>query len=704
MDFQKPPFPNDTRDITDVVVKLMNFTLLLFHPRKVTNVRWANTKRDAPCFKDQFSEGQFTDIYQRITSKYKFHRQQQFHNAARKFDVTEPLRHEMHQAGNVSFYRALLDNNNMTKVANHDADLTRIQDLNTATTSADYLHREVLSRKHEKAAQAARRSYVRGFSRVVHVTDYEDWKSFRQELRNGVHKGAGLEESPDDNVLLVSLSYKGNTVKITRRMRLVKEDGTPEDDDGILAQTELQMTSDFVDDFRWSQVIRSCRAIAKREGIYQVRIWIDRLVMMGLSREERAEVYKIVDWEDFGLFAYAICPVIRVYDAQEPYYGTDFWRKLETVLGVAGRGVVVDDYMLRKYDHTIFFGDSMYTRFDDGVSRIGGNGIYLRSVTLALATAVLTDGVTVSAANEDLRTIRAASAWKAWALRTIAEGAYSASHSSMLRQEEKFILSFGEFMTIAFWESMVTQCPKLCGRSYLDMSFQRSMMWRKSSNWDGILEWVGMIPDSCEIREREDIMRFLKENARLSTWVATTGHVASIITLRSPDWRQKRCLVVELARYSTVGQGQVVAVAEATGLWEGSILPSYLRFKPDADSDQKAVIGENGVEYAYENMQVTFSCLPKFLTKLPLLVLNLALFGVGSFALLWLSRFFIVLGILLLIAAVIAYFFQKPWPWVDQCDVGEAVFDNLLLHSLYASGIKNQYRSLKGEFAEIGWN
>ncbi|KAI0558342.1 hypothetical protein FGB62_216g038 [Gracilaria domingensis] len=706
MDTDKPISKHGTMTVTDMVVKLMNFILLLTFPRKASNFRWANTRKDLTSFLGHFSKGQFTKIYGRITSKYKYHPQQQYENSIRRFDVSEALSSQMKETGNTAFYKSIHGQAVIPDMTDYEVDLTRISDLSTVSTSADYLYREVCARKGAEAAQTARNSYARGFSHVVDAMDYEDWKKLRTELRSSNHLGAAIEDTPGEHIILIALSYKGNSVKITRRMRLLKEDGTPEEDDGVLAQTEIEMTSDFVDDFRWSQLIRSCRSIAVRKGIRKMRIWIDRLVMMGLTKKERSQVYEVAEWEDFGLFAYAVCPVVRLYDREEPLYGTDFWRKLETVLGVAGRGIVVDDYMLRKYDNTLYFGASMYERLDNGISNIGGTGIYLRSVTLALATAVLTDGVTVSASNEDLRTKRAASGWKAWALRTIAEGAYSRRHTSMLRQEEAFVVSFREFMTIAFWESMVSRCSMLTGNSYLDMSYQRSMSWRKSANWDGILEWIGMIPQCCLIRDRAKIYAFLNKNVGMSMWTSTTGHVSSILTLKSPDVQHKRCLVVDLARYSTINQGHVIAVAEATGLWAGKILSRYFRFEPDPDNDQTATIEDGGVLYSYNQMKIVFNFpirLGPIFSGIVLLILGIVSFATAGSV----SPVLHFTGILLLILSVLAIVFgllHLTWPWVDNCDVGEAVFDNLLLHSLYGSGIKSQYRNLTAKFEHIGWS
>lgn len=697
----KETSPPPAITITDIVIKLMNLWMFSFQPRKISNFRWANSVRDAFFFLGEFAGGQFTKIYGRISTKHKYHKLQRYHNAIRQFDVTDGLGAQMMNSGNQAFYQTVAGQADFSGFRYLEADLTRLSDISTATTSGKYVYNEMCARKGPKAALAARNSYVRGFSRVVNASDFSDWTRLREELRSSQHLGAGAEDPIGDNVTLVAVSYKGKEVKITRRMHLLDEEtGEPVEGEGIMQQEKIEMTSDFVDDFRWSQLVRSCVAIAHRKGTDRVRLWIDRLVMMGFSDEEKKRIYGLVNWEDFGLFAYAVCPVVRLYDAQEPYYSTDFWRKLETVMGVAGKGLILDDYMLRKYDRTIFFGPAIYERLDNGLSLLGGGGIYIRSVTLALATAVLTDGVTVSAANEDIRTKRATVAWKAWALRTIAEGAYSKQHSSMLTQEDAFTVGYRQFMNIAFWESMVSRCPALTGNSYLDMSFQRSMEWRKSACWDGILEWIGMLGDSCKIHDRPEITQFLTQQAEMKLYVSTTGHVASLITLSSSDIRDKRTIVVDLARYSTARHGHVTAVGEATGLFRGPLLPWYLRFDPDPDNDQKVSVTSDGLEYDYEQMKVEFSWMP-IMRKILLVVVHLVLLVV-----MFINKALIIIVLMLWFITAMLYFcYCRPWPWVDQCDVGEAVFDNLLLHGLYDAGIKKQYRKLKiAPYDQIGWS
>lgn len=707
----KPPSPYS--GAVDILIKLLNFHLFLARPRKICNFRWANSLRDAIELAALFADGQFTQVYGRITSRYNRHSQQRWENLVRKFDLTDTLSARMQHFGNRAFYEAVAKRtSDQSHFYSHKVDLTRIQDISTATTSADYLYEEISRLEDPRRAAIARKLYLAGYSRPIDVFDFGDWNSFRTELQNGKHCGLGIEDIPGKDVMLIAISYKGKEVKITRRMCLVNCDGEPksEEDEWFDVKANYTLTTDFVDDFRWSQIVRSCRSLARNEGATTVRLWIDRLMSIGLSKDEQKEKKDLkLKWEEYALLPYAICPVVRVYDRQDIYYGTDFWRKLETVMGVAGRGVVVDDYMLRKYDRTIFFGPSLYSRLDNGISCIGGGGIYLRSVTLAQATAVMTDGLSVKQANEDIRTKLAAPAWKAWALRTIAEGAYSKDHSSMMKQQkDKFTVGYEEFATIAFWESLVSQTDDLKGNSYLDMSMQRSKDRPQRATWDGVLEWIGMMAESCEIKERSKIMDFLDKNVEMKMWTTTSSHVATKLLLHSTNSAERREIVVDLARFSTAQDGYVTAVAEATGLWGECILPPYLRFKPNPDEDQTAEVTEDGVDYTYKEMKVEFVWMPilRMIAIGLFFLLSIVFFAIaGSSEIPFLTALLVIPGLVIwVVLAISAVKVFLPWPWIDECDVGEALFDNLVLDSLYGSGVKGQYRRLKEtRYSEIRW-
>lgn len=686
--------------MTDALIKCMNFWTLLTVPKKRANFRFANIQHDASDFAGQIKTGQLFKIYGRITSRYNFHPLQRFVNLLRCFDVIPDLADRMERSGNISFYHHVCEMHNDGAQFNHRVDLTKIDAIQGLHNSGRYLYEQLYPRRGAEAAELARICYMRGFSRIVRAADYDDWEALRSELRSSNHAGNMDCQSSDqgNDALLFAVSYKGKSVKITRRMRILKKkeaDGTPANGESLSHQEEeelpedyveeQELTTDFVDDFRWSQIVRSCMTYARRKGASAVRIWVDRLVMMGLEKEVRKRIYDTIRWEDFGLFAYAVCPVVRVYDSEEREFGTDFWRKLETVMGVAGRGLVVDDYMLRKFD-SIYYGEGIYTRLQNGLSMIGGGGEYIRAVTLAMATAVLTDGVTVAAVNEDIRTKDSIQGWKAWALRTIAEGAYSSNHALMMMSEKPYEISCRDFKVITFWESMVSRSLCLTGKSYMDMSFQRSTQWRKSGSWDGIIEWVGMLHGSCVINERAQIEAFLDAQVETELYAGSTGHVASMMSLTSEDEKHKRTLVVNLARFSTAISGHVTAVAEATGLWGENLLPWYLRYKVDPDRCQKAVISHDGeISFDYEPIPVEFLW-SKAMNCLSVLSMDEDEMSIPIFSCFDLKCF------------------KLQWPWEDEEDVGEALFDNLLMHGLYKAGIKTIYRKMKSaRYTELGW-
>ncbi|CDF37279.1 unnamed protein product [Chondrus crispus] len=276
-----------------------------------------------------------------------------------------------------------------------------------------------------------------------------------------------------------------------------------------------------------------------------------------------------------------------------------------------------------------------------------------------------------------------------------------------MARQEAFTIGMESFQTIAFWESIVSRSKALVGQSYLDMSIQRSVEWRSSSQWDGVIEWTGMVGSSCWIQDREEIVEFLTRQSEIRLYVTPSGHVASTVELTSPVNSHKRALVVDLSRFSTATDGYVTAVAEATGLWGKSVTPWYLRDRVDPDNDQKGEISEEKLIFTYEAMKrehVARSFL--IWVGLPVLVLVLAVAMSGVVRVL----FLVVLAFmgLVIISHLFPHFplhFSPRWPWVDEHDVGEALFDNLLLHCLFRSGIKTHFRLLKTvPYNQIKWN
>ena len=696
-------------EIDDFVVKALNAWLLLVHPRQTIDIRWGNLTRDAEFLARQLKKSQFFTVYQRLSGKYKYHPLQRFEFAPRKFDLSTALFERIQEEGTSAFYSAIAPKDVAAPKVNFVPDFTRIQDLSTLELSARYLHKNLLRHRGDEISRIAKDLYCRGYSRPIRVLDKDDWEAFREEMRTGVHIGARENEvGSDQQAALIALSYKSHTMEVGQNASFLDKSGKRHQLD---VKHKIVMSPLYLEDFRWSQLMRTAIQIATQEKTEVVRIWIDRLVMMEKNDEYRHDVYetKGVKWEDFGLWAYAVCPVIRLYDQNEPYYGTDFWRKLEMVMGVAGRGIFVDDYMLRQFDNSIYYGSTLYERLKYGICKIGGKGKYIRGLTLAVATAVLTDGVTVAKMNEHEKTKDSIAGWKAWSLRTIGEGAYSAEHSVVLREEPAFTVGLSQFCVIAFWESISCSNPVLEGDSYLDMSLQKSLEYRKNERWDGVYEWVGMVHDSCNFEKREQITAYLNNQAQMRLYADTMGHIAGLLTLQSKDCKYFRTIAVNLSRFSTVQSGQVIAVAEATGLNNGnSWLPWYLLHVPNPNLDQKVEVKkELGIVFEYKPIRAVYLGLQTigWISLLVSVCSPFILIGQlkpGGFILASLIIWGI-LGIWALSYFVIRVFL--PWPWEDTDFIGEALFDNVLMHGLFEAGIKGKFRVFEEtSYEKIGWS
>lgn len=693
----------------DFLVSCSNILILPHVTDQGNRFFFSNIFRESPQFASYFARGQFYKVCSSHSTDSKYHPLQRFQNSVRKFDVADILAGQINAHGNAAFYSAVAGEITAGGLSiNHRPDLQRLDEITTLHASGEYLYSQICQTSGKEVAQLARERYLRGFSRVINAADHADWQALRSELLEGRHLGAQEGIPFTDDSMLFAISYKGSSVQITRRMYLLNEDGTRDEEEGLLLQESKKMTSDIVTDFRWSQIVRLCMTMAAEAGRSKVRIWLDRLVMMETPMDERERIYKILDWENFGLYAYVVCPVVRVYDTSEVEFGTDFWRKLETVMGIAACGLIVDSYMLRQYDKAIYYGPSQCSRHLNGVAVIGGGGVYIRGVTLAVATAVLTDAVSVAQANEDIRTVASIGGWKAWALRTIAEGAYSANHPFMMLKEEPFEVNLFNFKIIAFWESLITESSLLTGNSYMDISRLKSKQYHTSSRWDGVIEWIGRVRGSCVVRERESILSFLGDRVKVDLYAATTGHVASMLSLTSSGGH-KRTIVVELARYSSPQIGYVTAIADATGLWGGSVLPRWLRFMPNSDVDQKAAINDDeGLIFTYYGMAMRLS-VPWYW------YLAIAVFGLAATILIIRSSIIAGVVVFLLFDCVLWYISlpfwasllswrRALWPWLDKEGVGEALFDNLLMHGLYDAGIKTIYRKLeRRQYDQLIW-
>lgn len=741
--FQGQAMQEMLNSCVDSIALCENCCLMFPTSGRKLNFRWGNIVRDQSFRGMKIDIGQFYKLFGRFTSRYKYHPLQMYENRVRKFDVNDHLLANMKVPGNgtSSFYRAVCGTEIQPSSPTFLPDCTTLNELGTIHTSSEYLFADISRFMPSENAQMGRTCYMRGFSRVIEAENRQDWERLRDELKNQIHVACDETLPAIDDSIPIAISYKGKSMKISRRFQVVDDEGGNMDGGNFVVREDKIMTSDILEDFRWDQIICAATEISRKLQKSKVRIWLDRLVMMGLEGNEIKRRYGLVNWTDFGLMPYAVCRVIRLYDRDEVYFCTDFWRKLETVMAVAGRGLFVDEYLLRKYDETIFYSAELYSNLDNGISCIGGKGKYLRSVTLAVATAIITDGVSVREGAEDIRTEKAVVKWKTWAARTVAEGAYSTHHSAMLRQEETpFKIGLSEFRKIAFWEASVSTCRELINGSYLDMSMQRSKNWRKAQKWDGVVEWIGMVANACEITERDRISAFLNQHCKVETWRSTEGHAAAMLMLTAnrarasatfPSSDLNRTLVVRLSRSSSSTDGQLTAIAEATGLFGEKIIPPWSFFLPWPERDQVPILlstsqmveranrfegpMQPGLVFRYSWMRVS-PCCPRIVLKLlfvafilifaPLLVwgsvLLFRLLGtLGTIILV----FIIPLIVITALVIIIWIFVGCVWPWEDPHDLGEAVFDNLLMHGLFKAGIKSRaYRRLApASYREIKW-
>lgn len=710
--------------------------------------RWANTATSTDFSGRDLFGLPFPQLYARQDFNRKAHPLQMYATTVRKFNICGTLQEMMQIGGAGMFYRQVCDVGIDENIPSFTPDFTLLDDLSSITASASYLFAEVSRTKGHRKADMARSCFRRGFSRPIEAGDLDDWDAFRTELRCCVHITGDFDHVFEDDVVPVAVSYLGKSRRISRRFHSAYMERHADEEEVRQAGLDKGISNDCLDDIQWSQLIQSCIEISRLTGKSKVRIWLDRLVMLGLRRSEIRRRYQLVEWTDFGLMPYAVCPVIRLYDQDHVDSGIDFWRKLEAVMGIAGKGLFVDDYDLQKIDTTLFYEPQMYTSLHNGVARIGGEGLYLRAVTLAMATAVLTDGVSVWEGTEDVQTELIVQKWKAWALRTIGEGAYSHEHSSMMRsQRDEFHVGLVQFRIICFWEAYVSSSSQLTHASYVNMTVQWSKKWRRAQKWDGVVEWVGMVAGACVITEREQILQFLNSGCEIEAWTAPSGHTATLLKLcadcktascRDDGIVLKRTIALRLCRFASSTEGYVTAVAEATSFLGKKTLPWWMFFHPDPESDQRTrrqtpcvCDGEKGnrengkrrcaVVCDHAAIKVV-PLVPQWLLPfvwIPILIAVIGIsiltdigvggtvgiiFGVFSFG------FMIPVGAkdpkpLLNEVRISARSYVK-WPWISGDNVGEGIFDNLLMHGLFDAGInRSSYRRLRGaQYREIKWS
>lgn len=675
-----------------ILVKIMNLCLFIFSPRKVTNARWADIVTDSSWRATDFLKNQMFRVYLRFSAKYKFHPQQMLLNAYRNMDPVESLAARMAALGTGEYYKALTPFTGSAVAANFAADLSMHRDsenlagvMNTFTSLA--------AATSEENGSLATQLMWSGLSREIEVEDDGDWESFRQQLRQMSPDSKMDPKSDLQSILPLAVSYRGKEetfitkVSISKRGAGASEDVTEEAE----ITEKVTRTMDFLDDRRWDQVKRGARVYAELKKYKKCCLWVDRLVMLGRDKDERARIYSTLNWSEFGVYPYVVMPSIRLYDPIEVEFGTDFWRKVESTLAVAGKGLICDDYMIRKYDGAIYYDGSIYKRMGNGMMMLGGSSTYLRSTILALATMIMTDGVTISKSNEDKRTISSIVYWKSWAIRCLSKEAFAHAPAVPVPNDPPTVdLSVFRFLTA--WEFALCRCVELTGSSYLDMSYQRAMSWRKSSSWSGISEWIGMVSEAYKMDKDNEqlVLSYLAQGVKIKMFAAPSGHTVARLTLKNGIEAPMKSLVVETSRFSTIHEGHVLAVADATGLGANRIMPWYLRQVPNPDGDQKVEITNGEVVYSYKNMRLEF-------------VFNIWFKWIGIVIGHCLMLFFSFGLWIFIVALYVAYKIWK-WPWADFNDVGEALFDNVLLDSLYGSGIKSIYRRVRTTgYRDIAW-
>lgn len=736
--------------IEDLLVHVANFLLLIFRPRKFINYRWANSTRDHVPYGQKLVSS-ISMLYLRFRPKYMYHQLQRWQNECASFTISEDVSSMMRdqKCSTKPFYKVVCGREFNKNGGTFEEDLTTLSSLRTIAASSKYLYDTLrmsgrLKSVGEDILSFAVDCYRKGYSRAVNVFDDSDWVKLRAELQNRQDFKQTLpnQDENDASVLLVALSYKGRTMRTERHFE------TPTHEEKKM--TEKVTMTDAFSDFRWSQIVCACKRLAMKRNVSKVKIWIDQLIKMNMSEEERQQYDDLrfntrqLKWPDYGLMAYAVCPVVRCYEENEAEFQTNFWRKIEAVMGIAGEGLIVDDYMTLHYEDDFFSYDhTMYSSLGGGIGMIGGNGKYFRAVTLALATGILSDSISPSLPNEDKQNHSSLPNWKAWALRTIAEGAYSKSHSAMLREEEPFHMNLENFRTIAFWEYFVSTCTQLQGGGYINLNHERSDPYSKqlAKKWDHVSPWVGNCESAyvLDTEERRQVVKYISERVDINSYVATSGHVASLIHLLDRDTRPdrkdqlsdfsevKHSIVVKLSRFSTSRNGQVIATSDATGIWKRrlgqyrKILPWWYVANPRPDIDQELVIQPDLIEktgvwkksiyYKYNDMKLSL-LFPSW-AKIPLMYIGglilivtiirpyfendfheTTMNNLRGFGIFILSAVFIL--------SVVLRFLN--WPWKDMEYVGEGIYDNLKLHGLLDSQIKRVYRKLESvPYDDIEW-
>ncbi len=704
-----------------LLVKFKNLMLLLFQPRHLTNVRWADILSDSSWNAVDF-KSRFYRVYLRWSSKYRFHPQQMNYNAARNIDPNEELARRMAAHGTGEYYKALPSSLNASGI-DKSADLTTHQQCESLGDLLQVVESLAKLTSHENGELAAE-VFAKGLTREVLVDNDEDWEKLRVQLRDN---DPNVQLGPDADakrVLPVAVSYKSGDETFIENVVIRPRGGVIDDElrkalEDSKMESKKKRATDFVNDHRWDQLVRGVREYARAKKYAKISLWVDRVRNIGRSPEEKDDMYNKLNWTEVGLYAYMLMPTMRVFCRTEHEYETAFWRSVEMTLAVSGKGLICDDYMLRHYD-ILNYDHTLYHRLRNGIIVLGGTNKYVRSTILAFATMIITDGLSISKSNEHPETISSIVQWKSWAIRSIAQDAFYALAPAVPVRNKPPSVDFNAFKLLSSWEHDLCHSEQLVGGSYLNVTLERSQSWGRASPWNGVSEWIGMVQDAyfMDKESREDVLNYLNQNVIMKMYAAPSGHTVSQIRLQDGRGSTLKSLVVETSRFSTATHGQAIAVADATGHHGESIIPRYLRFRRNPDGDQQWCHGKFGrLERVILPMSVGLSWSARLFVGLALLVLNIALgvvtkgVFVGIFvvfcSLIWTYSVFVRYTSPLspVSQGTMVHWWASRWPWADYSDVGEALFHNVLLHSLFGSGIKKKYRRVRtSDYRSIQWH
>ena len=563
--------------------------------------------------------------------------------------------------------------------------------------------------------------FLKGFSRRINIFDDQDWEKLKMQLvkndeaarfdYRGFLNSDEVARSNFDLVksndlarqkkppLYIAVSYKHKNETFTWKVRMMNA-GQREHADAE-GEVKFERSKDMLFDERWDQLKRCTRELGRKEDKHTASLWLDRLVFLNDNQSARDEHLNEVDWSSFGLWPYIVCNVVRLYRCNEKEYSNDFWRKIELYLGINGKGVITDDYMVNTYDDTFNYGEEAVRWYQGGTLMIGGNNMYLRSTVLALASAVLDDGIAITKSNEHPETKKSISIWKKWAIWNICQNMYGLGPITprLVKRVDVGLLEFQRIVTLTAVTRNMTLIKNTCPINFAAVKTTQQI---NISNWDGINEWIGFDQKaySIEPENRKRILEYLDEIAKIEPYIANTGHRATAITLCSQEYENmNKGIVVETSRYSTLSKGNVISIYSFTNETSGKRLFPQYESIINPDKQQVEAISSKGWEVKYKRC-VYISIIEKWIIAILSIIFGLAISTGGITAIFGIPLF--LFGVYLITPNIKM---KSIW-WCDKQFIGEGITDNIILHKTYGSGIKSKYNKLGGEikYSAITWS